>query len=181
MKALKLPEHLRERLRESIGALVEGTNYRSVALSALSMLKSCGLVIAVGDVVCSSLIDVGGSPNICIVDRKSRREATQISVSNELFDIVLQAKNPPGYITEEARWKVRESINKVLKSDLKLKVLIIVDGEEDLLALPALLNVRDGDCITYGIPGKGVTVIRVDSRVRKLVKEVVNMFEESDI
>ena len=181
MKALKLPEYLREKLRENIGVLIEGTNHRSVALGALSTLKNCNLVIAVGDVVCSSLIAAGGIPNICIIDGKSRREASRISINSKLFDLVLQAENPPGYITEEASGRIRESIDKVLSSSLKLKVLIIIDGEEDLLALPALLSVRDGDCIVYGIPDRGITIIQVDSRVRKLVKEVISKFEKSDI
>jgi len=181
VKALKLPEHLREKLRENIGIMIEGSDYLSVALRTQNILRECGLVIAVGDVVCSSLIAAGEVPNICIIDGRSRRRELGVEVSERLFSIVTHARNPPGYITEEAIKKVRESINEVLRSDLKSRVLLIVEGEEDLLALPALLSARSGDCITYGIPGRGITVIRVDDEIKDLVKNILSMFEEVEI
>lgn len=181
MKALKLPEYLRERLRENIGTIIEGYDYLSVALETLNVLRGCRLVVAVGDVVCSSLIAVGRVPNVCIIDGKSRRRELGTEVSEELFNVVLHARNPPGYITEEASKKVKESIDGVLESSLKLRVLLIIDGEEDLLALPALLSVRVGDCVTYGIPGRGITVIRVDDEIKDLVRNVLSMFEEVEL
>jgi len=181
VKALKLPEYLREKLRENIGTIIEGSDYLSVALRTLNILRECGLVVAVGDVVCSSLIAGGEVPNICIIDGKSRRRELGTEVSEKLFNIVLHARNPPGYITEEANKKVQESIDEVLRSGLKLRVLLIIDGEEDLLALTALLSVRAGDCVTYGIPGRGITVIRVDDEIKDLVRSILSMFEEVEL
>ena len=181
MRALKLPEYLREKLRENVGTIIEGSDYLSVALRALNVLRECGLVVAVGDVVCSSLIAVGKVPNVCIIDGKSRRRESGAEVSKKLFNVVLHAKNPPGYITEEAGRKVKESIDEVLESGLKLRVLLIIDGEEDLLALPALLSVRAGDCVMYGIPSRGMTVIRVDDEIRDLVRSTLSMFKEVEL
>jgi uncharacterized protein (UPF0218 family) len=101
-------------------------------------------IVSVGDAVSKNLVENGISPNLLIIDnRVMRKNITPVSLN---ADVEKRVKNPPGTITFEALNAVREA----LKSDHRTK--IIVDGEEDLLALCAILYAPENFFIVYGQP-----------------------------
>ncbi|MEM4417465.1 MAG: DUF359 domain-containing protein, partial [Nitrososphaerota archaeon] len=51
--------------------------------------------------------------------------------------------------------------------------VVLVDGEEDLLALPLLYHLRERDVLLYGQPGRGCVIVRGGGDVKKLVEDVV--------
>ncbi|TOF02143.1 DUF359 domain-containing protein, partial [Vibrio parahaemolyticus] len=69
------------------------------------------------------------------------------------FHALLNAANPPGTITEELLDAIIKAyeINKTGN-----KVLIVVDGEEDLAVLPCVITAPPGTVVLYGQPGEGV-------------------------
>ena len=58
-----------------------------------------------------------------------------------------RARNPAGVITMEA-W------NTVKRGMKEREAVIVVDGEEDLLTLPAIVESPDDAFVVYGLSGK---------------------------
>ena len=176
MRALRLPDHLRPRLaRPTFGELFEGSEPFTTAKRVTAYLRECGRVIGVGDVICQTLEVVGEVPHVCIIDGRTRRRFSGYWVSEENFDKVVKVRNPRSHITEEAYEAIKEAVKAAGKGE---RTLILVDGEEDLLALPAFAEAPNGYCVVFGVPGKGVMVIEVSDEVRELAKKILAGFEE---
>lgn len=123
-------------------------------------------IVTVGDKVSQDFFDHSVTPDLLIIDNKIMRKSIQpISVAAER---VMHAANPPGTITDEA-WAAIET---ALKSPKSAK--IIVDGEEDLLTLIAILAVPENSLIFYGQPRKGVVAVKATSTMKKKVEAIVN-------
>ncbi|MFB6147438.1 MAG: pantetheine-phosphate adenylyltransferase, partial [Candidatus Nanohaloarchaea archaeon] len=78
------------------------------------------------------------------------------------------ARNPAGTVTKEAWSAVRKSIAVDCTSVLD------IDGEEDLLALPAVTMLPDDALIVYGLREKGAVVMEV-GEVRDFVQEILDL------
>ena len=115
-----------------------------------------GGIIAVGDVSVETLLEMGVTPDIALVDGMTKRSELTEKVDLSTFDILLSAENPPGAITPS----LIDSINAALHNDQT--TCIEVDGEEDLAPIIVHLLAPLGTNVIYGQPGKGV-VLRITS------------------
>ena len=97
------------------------------------------------------------------MERRQAREAPDVPYSR-----LLKARNPAGSITSEAIVAVR----KALKG--KKPVRVLVDGEEDLLAIPVVEAAPLGSVLHYGQPGVGVVVVSVDARAKASVARTMS-------
>ena len=123
-------------------------------------------MIAVGDAVSESLMKNEVFPDVFIIDnRVMRKEITPIEFGAER---TLYAKNPAGTISKEAWEKIKNALN----SDSRTK--IIIDGEEDLLALPAVLFAPEKSFVVYGQPHEGMVIIKVTEEKRREVESIIN-------
>ena len=128
--------------------------------------------VAVGDKVSENMLKTGIPPNVLIVDnRVMRRPITPITVDAEE---TLHLKNPPGTITDEA-WRV---IGEALKTNNRVR--IVVEGEEDLLALVAALCAPENSVVIYGQPREGMVVIKVTDEVKETLLRLVDEMECRD-
>jgi len=82
----------------------------------------------------------------------------------------LTIKNPPGTITDEL-W---DAIKKVYQNPQDQPVRIEVDGEEDLASLAAIYLAPRGVTVIYGLPNKGVVVVKATEAHKQKVKEVLD-------
>jgi uncharacterized protein (UPF0218 family) len=163
-----LKELYRRRLKEPLGKIYPDMN------SALKQIDVKGkLVISVGDVVTKNLLQKGISPKLSIVDYKVERKPVDHTYDSAGFNLVLTAINPPGKITSDA-WK---QVERGLKRG---KVLLEIDGEEDLLVLPVLAMARKGSVVFYGQPEDGVVAIPVDDAVKGYAKTLLNACFEAE-
>ncbi len=128
-------------------------------------------VISVGDVVSRNMIEYCISLNVLIVDNKVMRKPIQPITVNT--DQTLYAKNPPGAITDEAWAVIRSAIEQ------KGKTRVMVDGEEDLLALVAVLSAPEDALVVYGQPHVGIVVVKVTEETREKMRRIVDAMEES--
>ena len=80
---------------------------------------------------------------------------------------VINVRNPPGTISNKA-W---EAVCQASKDDDT--VAILVDGEEDLLALPAIICSPSGSLVVYGQPHKGIVLVRVNERKKLCAKTIL--------
>ncbi|MEM1983524.1 MAG: GTP-dependent dephospho-CoA kinase family protein [Sulfolobales archaeon] len=174
MRILKLPDALRGELRKVMGTLFSGDR-RSVAASVVRAVGNCSRLWAVGDVVCLSVVDLFCIPKVCVVDGKTLRSVglgVPESVRN-VFREVLRVRNPPGCISEEALNAIKYCVGRD-------GVLILVDGEEDLLGLPVLAYADLGDYLVYGVPGIGVDLVEVSDVNRRKAVDLMSRFVEEE-
>ncbi|HQQ25733.1 MAG TPA: DUF359 domain-containing protein, partial [Methanomassiliicoccales archaeon] len=50
-------------------------------------------------------------------------------------------------------------------------------GEEDLAALVCAAIVSAGSCLVYGLPGKGVVLVRTDAKVNQAAQRLIRSME----
>ncbi len=117
---------------------------------ALEVL-SRGRAVLVGDRVSGSLCSAGLRPWVHVVDMRERRAPSR-SPPPCPFERLLLAQNPPGVITRQAA----EALEEAMSCGSPARVL--VEGEEDLLALLAIYLGR-GALVAYGQPGEGIAVV----------------------
>ncbi len=159
---LVLPEAMRAELARPLGPVYRGRSF-------VDAVRGAKPLVAVGDVVTSELVRAGRTPDIAVVDFRTKR--AENPESQRLFatsrEAVVTISNPAGRIAAGAWGAIREAF----KSGGRVRVE--VRGEEDLLALVAIALAPDGAVVTYGQPDEGAVVVHVDAATRGLVRSVL--------
>ena len=171
---LKLPKHLRSRLKIPFGDLITKVCDLKDKLGIDLANKSINAnkIICVGDRVCEVTVTQGIVPDICVYDGKIMRRVIEIpDVIRDLDAIEIHAKNPAGYLSSEAFNAMEEA----LMSESNVK--IIIAGEEDLVTLAAIDLAPLGSIILYGQPNEGMVVVMVNKNIKKVVKEILKEME----
>jgi uncharacterized protein (UPF0218 family) len=161
-----LPEELRNELKEPIGNLVDEQGL-------LNLIKDERCIVSVGDLVTLTLINNNILPKIAIVDYITERKESSVEVKNTIKkfgDKHLKIKNPPGTLTDEL-WNAIESSYKNINKD---NILIEVDGEEDLASLAAIYLAPPYVTIIYGLPNKGILVVKPTKENKDKAKMVLD-------
>lgn len=163
---LRLPESLRENLKWPLGPLVHGPDI-------ITALGRASPVVTVGDFCTLDLIARGRTPDLALVDFKTRRQEDP-----ELRDAfariharVVRLKNPAATIAAEA-WQV---LSEAFKSEERVRVE--VQGEEDLLALVCIALAPETAAVLYGMPGQGVVVVRAEAAAKSRVLDLLRRME----
>lgn len=161
-----LPDKLRDKLKEPIGQLVDEEKL-------LKLLKYEKYIVSVGDQVTYTLLKHGISPIFCVVDFKVKRNESP-SNFNELIRSfgkkVVKIKNPSGCIADEL-WNTIKTAYEVLeKGSLRIEVI----GEEDLASLAAIYLAPPDVTIIYGLPNKGVVIVKASDKNKQKVKEILD-------
>ncbi|MFB6190215.1 MAG: pantetheine-phosphate adenylyltransferase [Candidatus Nanohaloarchaea archaeon] len=123
-------------------------------------------VVCVGDRVSRDLAGSGVEADTFVVDGKIQRkevETPDIAVEREFV-----ARNPAGGITRQA-W---DAIRKALAVDCTS--MLRIDGEEDLLALPAVTMLPDDAVVVYGLRNQGAVAMEV-SETREFAEELLDL------
>lgn len=157
---------MRNQLKIPLGDLIEGEprvtmNFLNSFIQDNKPLK----VLSVGDYVTSNILKIGICVDVCIIDGRVMRKA--VDSLNLKTNKVINVRNPPGTITNKA-W---EAVCQASKADETIAIL--VDGEEDLLALPAIICAPLGSLVVYGQPHKGIVLVRVNERKKLCAKTIL--------
>ncbi len=147
--------HMRCYLKTPLGPLYTGEAVRSL-FASLDPSRT----VTVGDVVTRSFIEQkGAAPLVAIIDgRTCRKDKPWLTEEYEKkFTIIVRIRNPPGFIARET---IVEELGDALVGIPDDRVLVLVEGEEDLLLLlaPHIINVRPL-ILLYGQPGEGVVAV----------------------
>jgi len=180
VKLLKLKERYRGVLRVPLGlSLYREPGASARVLVELADLVQPPLIVAVGDFVTENLARAGLEPDVGIVDFRSKRGA----YTSELLEAlarkyeVLKCRNPPGTLAEEAVRAVETAVERAAGGS---RVMVVVDGEEDLLALPAIASAPPRSLVVYGLWfGACVAVICHPSIGRGVERFIEEAFEEA--
>ncbi len=131
--------------------------------------------ITVGDVTTKMFLDQGIHPRLAIIDLCIEREYAVKKIEELGFSSsqpVVYVKNPAATITPELVIAIREALLSNEDS------LIIVEGEEDLAVLPALLEADNGYSVFYGQPGQGMVEVKVNDKVKKSAQDLLAKFDK---
>ena len=150
-------------LKQPFGTLVPDKKVTKQKIS--SMLKSAKKVIAVGDATTERLIGFGITPDIVVIDGIERR--MKRSLPNYPAKQV-RCTNPAGTISKEATQVLRDA----LKSETAVRVM--VDGEEDMLALPLFAMAPEGSIVLYGQPLEGMVVVKITNAKQKQARSLLD-------
>jgi uncharacterized protein (UPF0218 family) len=157
---------LRVKLKEPFGILIQGSFSETMAkMDNRVNREKPPKIVSVGDTVSRDLHEHQMNLQLLITDNKCMRK----KVKPEAFAgmNVVHVKNPQGTITEEAIAAIREA----LESDEP--VHIIVDGEEDLLTLIAVLYAPEKSLVVYGQPYEGIVVVEVTPEKKTGAMEIL--------
>ena len=152
--AYSVTPELRVKLKDPFGRLIRGSFAETMGkMENIVKREKPPKIVSVGDTVSRNLHEHQMNPQLSITDNKRMRR----KIKPRIFTgkNVVHVKNPQGTITEEAITAIREA----LESDER--VHIIVDGEEDLLALIAVLYAPEKSLVVYGQPYEGIVVVKV--------------------
>lgn len=168
---LKLPAHLRQTMRHPIGITITDV------LKIKTGKPKEALLITIGDIVTKSLREINVYPDIEIIDFKTRRRPMD---KKSLEDYKQKKKkmynNPPGTIQIEAVNIYKEAIANCISGQVKQR--IVIDGEEDLLTLPAILLAPLGSYVCYGqFDLSAVILVEVTEENKKIIFGLLRQFE----
>jgi uncharacterized protein (UPF0218 family) len=170
--AYTLTPELRKKLKKPIGTLIRGSFDETMKRFKDMMEKEKpSVLISVGDTVSRNSVKNRIFPQLSIVDNRVMRKNVQpVPLMDEK---VIRVKNLPGTITEEALKAIREA----LKSDCRVKM--VVDGEEDLLTLVAVLYAPENSYVIYGQPYEGIVVVKVTPEKKAEVAGILKTMENA--
>jgi uncharacterized protein (UPF0218 family) len=167
-----LTPELRMTLKQPLGILIRGSFVETMKkLKNMVDTENPPSIISVGDTVSRNLAQNRFQPKLVIVDNKCMRR--NIPPALLAADITVRVKNPQGAITEEAM----STIGDALKSSQRVKM--VVDGEEDLLALIAITQAPENSFVVYGQPYEGIVVVKVTAAKKAEIAEILKAMENS--
>jgi uncharacterized protein (UPF0218 family) len=164
-RAWAVPDSLRPTLAEQYGPVYSGD-------AADRRIRSLGVFGTCGDMVTRRAIELGHLPLVGIVDYKTRRNEP---VDPAAFHVLaarrrVRVHNPAGMLTQRLRAAVKAMVGSG-------GGLIEVDGEEDLGSLALVESLPAGATVIYGIPGAGVSFVRVDAVAKEHVRHLIAQME----
>lgn len=169
--AYRLPDALRGELAGDFGPVLQTDDLAAA-------LAGAPCIVAVGDIVARTLHGLGIQPRLFVCDYKTQRgddDAQLREVLGSWGDLETRVANPPATVTREAWLAVRHAF--LQPADTLTR--IVVDGEEDLLGLPAFWEAPADALVLYGAPGRGVVVARADGAIKARVADLVARMDGS--
>lgn len=127
-------------------------------------------IIAVGDVVSSNMMKYGIYPQVFIVDNRVMREPIAPIQANA--NETIYVRNPAGTLTEEARKGIQQALD---KGEHLIKVM--VDGEEDLLTLAAVVHAPENSLVVYGQPHEGIVAVMATKEKKDEVRKIIESMD----
>jgi len=164
---LKLPDSKREQFKNPLGVLVpeEIADKKHI----LEHLSDDSYIVTVGDRTTEKMIEFGIIPSLHIIDGIEKREKREsIKLEN---CIELTVDNPPAEITTPSIEMIKKSFT------LTSPVRIMVNGEEDLLVLPACIFAPENAIVLYGQPNEGLVIVKITPEVRNKTQRLLDLME----
>ncbi len=161
-KTFCLPESMRHEMRKQFGMLYPGDSIETTR-KMLADIGNPAKLIVVGDISTFNMLQCDTVPDISIVDEKTHRAPAENKIIKGIrhpdFREVL-IENPAGCVTHELVSALTQAL------DADEPVQIMVEGEEDLAALPAIVLAPLSSVVIYGLPDEGAIMVKVTSDVK---------------
>lgn len=151
---MRIPEKVRQELKEPLGLVHKD-------FTGIMQLARTRRIISIGDICTLSLLAMGIRPHLAVFDFRYMRKKLDsglVSILSLNFKDPRRYPNPPGTVSE----KVMEDAKELLRDGGG----VLIDGEEDLLALIFIRSAGKGDLIIYGQPHEGLVVVEPDKEIK---------------
>ncbi|NWK06086.1 GTP-dependent dephospho-CoA kinase family protein [Marine Group I thaumarchaeote] len=162
---MQLPDDLRGQLKNPLGNLVSDNDPNKENI--IKKISAESVLITVGDRTTENMLQLGLKPQIQIIDGLEKRNQRMVPI-DDTINTKLSCKNPPGEITEESI----QVIKKAFSSEPPVR--IIVDGEEDLLVIPACISAPENSVVMYGQPNEGLVIVTITPEIRAKVQKILD-------
>ncbi len=127
-------------------------------------------LITVGDVVTETLLAVC-TPAVAVIDDQTKRTPLDESIDRTAFSNEHSVVNDAATISPA----LIEALGTAIATDDS--TVIVVDGEEDLATLPAIMLAPSEASVVYGQPDVGMVHVAVDSAVRDEIKGLLKRMD----
>jgi len=168
-----LPENQRNYFKQSLGQLYETEREIKQIISILAEDDSIVKIISVGDVTTQVLLNNKLIPDLAVIDEHVQRKRIP------LFDIsnfkIIEAENPAGTITSEAWCEIKKALK-----ICDIKIIIRINGEEDLLVLPVIYEAPLNSKVLYGQPNEGLVVVTVNETIKQKIQNLMQKMVKID-
>ncbi|MCS7097101.1 MAG: DUF359 domain-containing protein [Candidatus Methanomethylicia archaeon] len=168
MSKLILDRTYEDNFRSPYGILLKG-DFNMIRPVVNNFFNNSKFKVTVGDYVTNNFLTNNMLMNVAIVDFKIERKQFNYNPFS-FFKRKLYTKNPPGTITVDSWLTIQYAFS------LQEHSLIVVDGEEDLLALPCVLCAPITSVIFFGIPKYGLMVVPVDYNAKDYALNLLKFF-----
>ncbi|MBS7612567.1 DUF359 domain-containing protein [Candidatus Bathyarchaeota archaeon] len=163
-----LTEDLRRLLKKPVGILIRGAiSETKYELKELLKSKEKTKLIAVGDVISKTIIEIDLKADLYVTDSRSLRMPVEEPRLASIAGRVYMVRNPPGHISSEAENAVKKALADECSSWIK------VEGEEDLLTLTVIAEAPLNSIVLYGQPNEGIVVVQVDEKTKQWAKNII--------
>ena len=163
---MQLPDDLRDQLKNPLGNLVSDNDPNKANI--IKKISAESVIITVGDRTTENMLQLGLKPQIQIIDGLEKRSECAVP-ADDTINTKLSCKNPPGEITEESI----QVIQKAFSSEPPVR--ITVDGEEDLLVIPACIFAPENSVVMYGQPNEGLVIVTITPEIRAKVQKILDV------
>ena len=163
---MQLPDELRDQLKNPLGNLIRDNDPNKESI--IKKISTKSIIITVGDRTTENLLQLGLKPQIQIIDGLEKRSQRDIPADDTIIT-KLSCKNPPGEITDESTQVIQKAFSS------KPPVRILVDGEEDLLVIPACIYAPENSVVMYGQPNEGMVIVTITHEIRAKVQKILDV------
>ena len=166
---LKMPSSLTGELQVPWGEVLKNDS------EIEKYLEGTHYIFAVGDITTQLLFKLKINPTLSLIDFQTKRskidpgEFGEISLSN------IKITNQQGAINSDAVVILDSLLNESIQEDTS--TVVVVEGEEDLLALPLLALAPIQSILCYGLRDQGLVAVRVTEEVKMRAAELVKKLE----
>ena len=164
---MKLPDSLRDQLKIPLGLLlpIGQDNKKNIQ----KYLSDDSYVITVGDRTTEKMIEYGIIPSLQIVDGFEKRQKREFPKLGKEYE--LKIDNPAAEITLQSIQIIKKAF------EMTPPTRLIVNGEEDLLVLPACIYGPKNSVILYGQPNKGLVLVQITTEIRNKAQTLLDMMK----
>jgi len=164
---VKLPNSLRDQLKIPLGILLPESQTDKTNIK--KHLSENSYIITVGDRTTEKMIEFGLIPSLQIIDNQEKRvkreppkltNATELTVDNPAAEITLQSI---------------DIIKKAFTMDPPVR--LSVNGEEDLLVIPACIHAPENAIVLYGQPNEGLVLVKITPEIRNKTQKLLDLME----
>ena len=167
-----LTPKLRIKLKDPFGSLIQGTPEETMdKMREMVEKEKPPSIISVGDIVSLNLHKHNIHPQLTIIDNISLRD--QPIPKEAEVEKTIYVDNPQGTITQETILAIRKALDKNEHTH------IVVNGEEDLLTLIAVLFAPENTFVVYGQPHLGIVVVKVTPERKSQAQDFLNAMKSS--
>ena len=132
-------------------------------------LSNNSYIITVGDRTTEKMIDFGLIPSLQIIDGVEKRKERELPKLENATELTVD--NPAAEITPQSIDVIKQAFT------LQSPVRIVVNGEEDLLVIPACVYAPENSIVLYGQPNKGLVIVKVTPEIRNKTQGLLDLME----